>query len=129
MTVPLSPAERQKLVRILGMLGSDHDGERAAAAALASRLVRDKGLGWDDVIAADGPGRQQAPGGAQGGTGGSSRWQDSDNLTVCLKWLGELTGWEVTFVTDLRRKRRPFTSAQRAKVEQIADGLRARGLS
>jgi len=124
---PLTPAERTRLVGILGMLGSDHLGERAAAAALASRLVRDKGLGWNDVIAAEGVGEQQAPGVAQGGTGGSSWWQDSDGLATCLRWLGDLTAWEASFVTDLRRKRRPFTPAQRAKIEQIADGLRARG--
>jgi len=125
--VPLSPAERRKLVGILGMLGSAHDGERAAAAALASRLVRDKGLGWDDLILADGPGTRQAPGGTQDGRG--SRWQGGDSLTTCLRWLGELTPWETRFVMDLRQKRRPFTPAQRAKIEQIADALRARGLS
>ena len=127
MTVPLSPAERRKLVAILGMMGSDHDGERAAAAALASRLVRDKGLTWDAVILADGPETRQAPGGTQDGRG--SRWQDSDSLTTCLRWLGELTPWETRFVMDLRQKSRLLTPAQRAKLEQIADGLRARGLS
>ncbi len=127
MTVPLSPAERRKLVGILGMLGSAHDGERAAAAALASRLVRDKGLTWDLVIAAEGAGKQQAPGGAESGR--DTRWQDSDGLATCLRWLGELTSWETRFVLDLRQKRRPFTPAQRAKIEQIADVLRARGLA
>ncbi len=127
MTMPLSPAERKKLVAILGMMGSDHDGERAAAAALASRLVRDKGLTWDAVILADGPKTQQAPSGTQGGH--DTRWQDSDGLATCLRWLGELTPWETRFVLDLRQKRRPFTPAQRAKIKQIADVLRARGLS
>ncbi len=40
----LSPAERTRLVNILGMLGSEHAGERASAAFLAAKLVRDRGL-------------------------------------------------------------------------------------
>jgi len=52
-----------------------------------------------------------------------------DNLTLCLKWLGELSPWETGFVLDLRRKRRPLTQAQAAKLAQVADALRARGLS
>jgi hypothetical protein len=35
-----------KLNRILGMLGSDHAGERAAAALAAHRLVKDQGTSW-----------------------------------------------------------------------------------
>ena len=127
MTVPLSSAERRRLVNILGMLGSDHDGERAAAAALASRLVRDKGLTWDALIPADGAGTRQVPGGAQGER--AARPQGGDNLTTCLRWLGELTAWETGFVTDLRQKRRPLSPAQVAKLAQIADALRTRGLA
>src|SRR5919107_2785919 len=45
-----TPAVQHKLARICGMFGSAHDGERAAAAALADRLIRDAGLSWGDVI-------------------------------------------------------------------------------
>lgn len=126
MIPPLSPAERNRLVAILGRLGSDYDGERAAAALLASRLLRDRGLCWDDLIQAVG-GARQTSGGAQSG---QSAWPPGqDNLTTCLRWLGELSPWETGFVLDLRRKRRPLTPAQAAKLAQIADALRARGLS
>jgi|GEM_PF-4372410 len=40
-----------RLIRILGMLGSDHDGERAAAAQAADRLVRGSGWSWSDLLA------------------------------------------------------------------------------
>ena len=40
-----------RLIRILGMLGSDHDGERAAAALAADRLVRGSGRSWSDLLA------------------------------------------------------------------------------
>ena len=46
----LPPERRRKLVRILGLLGSDQFGERAAAAALATRLIREAGQDWDSVI-------------------------------------------------------------------------------
>ncbi len=123
---PLSPAERNRLVAILGRLGSDFDGERAAAGLLAARLLRDRGLCWDDLILA-GARAQRVPGIAQEKR---SAWPPGqDNMVVCLRWLGELSSWEVGFVTDLQRKRRLLTPAQAAKLAQIADALRARGLS
>ncbi len=42
--------ELTKLVRILGMLGSDQPGERAAAALAAHRLVRSKNTTWYDLL-------------------------------------------------------------------------------
>jgi hypothetical protein len=46
----LPPDRRRRLIRVLGMLGSDHLGERAAAGALADRLIRESNLTWSDVI-------------------------------------------------------------------------------
>lgn len=42
--------DREKLVKFLALTDSDQDGEAIAAARMASRLVRDGGLEWDDVI-------------------------------------------------------------------------------
>ena len=47
-TLPSSTATT--LVKLLGMLGSDHAGERAAAALKADQLVRANGLTWPDLI-------------------------------------------------------------------------------
>ena len=49
--ITLPEAKRQLLVKICGMLGSNHDGERAAAGAQADALIRQLNLQWDDVIA------------------------------------------------------------------------------
>jgi hypothetical protein len=49
MTV-LNPRAADKLAKILGMLGSDHPGERASAGAKANALVLAAGLTWADVI-------------------------------------------------------------------------------
>ena len=42
---------RDRLARLLGMVGSDHDGEALNAARLADRLVREHGVTWHDVLA------------------------------------------------------------------------------
>jgi hypothetical protein len=42
--------DRAKLTKLLGMLGSAHDGERAAAGKLASDLIRHAGLSWAEVL-------------------------------------------------------------------------------
>jgi hypothetical protein len=46
----LNPRSIDRLVKLLGMLGSSHDGERAVAALKANALVREHGLVWADVI-------------------------------------------------------------------------------
>ena len=33
-----------RLLKLIGLFGSDHEGERAHAAALATRMLRDHGL-------------------------------------------------------------------------------------
>jgi hypothetical protein len=48
----LAPADLTRLQRLCGMFGSDHAGERANAAGLADRFLRDRGWRWPDVIQA-----------------------------------------------------------------------------
>lgn len=46
----LSDHDRERLVRILKLLGSDQPGERDAAALAATRLVASTGMDWDDLL-------------------------------------------------------------------------------
>jgi len=46
----MSPAERARLARILGMLGSEHDGERAAAGLQAEAFRKRHGLTWAQLL-------------------------------------------------------------------------------
>ena len=46
----LTQADREKLARLLGMLGSAHAGERDNAARMADALVRRAGATWVDVV-------------------------------------------------------------------------------
>lgn len=43
--------DRDRLIKLLGLLGSDHEGERGNAARMASDLLRGAGLTWAEVIA------------------------------------------------------------------------------
>ncbi len=44
---------RATLAKVLEILDSNHAGEALAAAKLASTMVREAGLTWDDVLAAN----------------------------------------------------------------------------
>jgi hypothetical protein len=47
----MSTFNRTTLVKVLEILDSGHAGEALAAAKLASTMVREAGLTWDDVLA------------------------------------------------------------------------------
>jgi hypothetical protein len=44
------PLDRKRLIKLLAMLDSKHDGEVLNAARLASGLLRDAGLSWGDIV-------------------------------------------------------------------------------
>jgi hypothetical protein len=46
----LDPRAAEHLCKLLGMLGSRHDGERAAAAWKVHEFIRQIGLTWPDII-------------------------------------------------------------------------------
>jgi hypothetical protein len=52
MTAALDQPTAERLAKLLGMCGSAHAGERAAAAAKAHQLVRSLNLTWHEVIVA-----------------------------------------------------------------------------
>jgi hypothetical protein len=41
---------RKRLVRVLGMLGSDNATERDAAARMATQILKDAGFTWYDLL-------------------------------------------------------------------------------
>jgi hypothetical protein len=44
------PPELERLIKVLGLLGSTHAGERAAAGLKATELLRSVNLTWADII-------------------------------------------------------------------------------
>ena len=50
MTALLDPQAADRLAKLLGMIGSQHDGEALAAARKAHQCLHQLGLTWRDVI-------------------------------------------------------------------------------
>ena len=44
--------DAEKLIKIAGLLGSEHAGERANAAWAASEMLKAAGYGWEDILRA-----------------------------------------------------------------------------
>ena len=57
----MSTFNRTTLVKVLEILDSNNAGEAVAAAKLASTMIREAGLTWDDVLAPDIHGRAAQP--------------------------------------------------------------------
>lgn len=45
----LDPRDADKFGKLVGLLGSNHDGERAAAALKATEFLRARQMGWTDI--------------------------------------------------------------------------------
>jgi len=95
----LNPRAAAHLIKLCGMLGSDHAGERAAAAAMADRFVRTMGMTWTDVITAP------------------PEWQHM--AFVCRTHGHRLSDKERSFLDNIRRLRRPPSDRQLAWLEDI----------
>lgn len=121
MSKPLSPTERTRLIGILGRLGSDHDGERAAAGLLASRMLRDKDLTWKDLLG----GAPMPPAPLLEETFGLTPWRLQLNLAA--RHIHTLRSWEQEFVRNLLTRRRPPTQKQSVVLTEIAQALQKRG--
>jgi hypothetical protein len=103
----LPPDLAAKLVKILGMLGSDYDGEVAAAGRRANAIVKDAGLMWDEVISSSAPIPQQPHRPPR-------RWRKpgtpSDTAALCMQWRDEvLTDWEADFCRSIVGRHRIST--------------------
>lgn len=101
--------DREKLARVLGMLGSDHDGEIAAAGRAAAALVRQAGLTWPDILQHQRPALLAARG--------------DDAVAFCLRHGDVLTDWEQHFLASLKRQRYAVTDKQHEVVDQIVEKI------
>lgn len=105
----MTVAERRKLVGILGRLGSDQDGERAAAGLLASRMLRTAGLTWAQLL---------DPPAAERKLPKMGTWRET--VARCLAQAGSLRAREVGFLRDLPGFRR-LSVKQRYVLNEIAN--------
>jgi hypothetical protein len=102
----LAPTTLGRLVKLLGRLGSDHDGEIAVAGRMANALVRQHGLTWADIIAPP-----LAP----------LDWRAK--CRRCVDRADCLNAWERQFIGSLLSWRGPLTERQLAKLDAIYASL------
>jgi len=116
----LADADRDKLTRLLGMLGSDFDGEVANAGRLADKLVRAAGLAWSDIIAPALP----SPANDPRADPLHGDWRAM--AASCARFPHLLDKWEWQFLSGLPRFPR-LSGKQTAILVQIVVRLRAAG--
>lgn len=97
----LNAFDLDKFLKLIGMLGSDHEGERANAAALATKMLRDHGMTWPEFLAtisAPAPVEPLTrPGGAY-----YQAYNHEDAADTCLQRGRGLTAWEKDFLESVR---------------------------
>jgi hypothetical protein len=107
---PLDPETADKLARICGMFGSNHDGEIAAAARKAHHLLRSRGLTWHEVIAP--PARVTEP---------ETLGELCGSLLACPEIL---SAWELDFLTTISSLD-AISTKQRDQLDRITAETRA----
>jgi hypothetical protein len=110
-----------KLVKVLGMLGSAHDGEVAAAGRKAHSMLQAEGLTWGEVIVPVAP-RPEPP------QRSPHRWRrpasPGDTAALCLLWPEVLSDWEVDFCRSIVGRRR-ISAKQTVVLERLARKVEA----
>jgi hypothetical protein len=114
----LAASDRERLARLLGMLGSDHHGERDNAARAAHRLVQQHGITWFDVVTHPPPDTDHDTDPISGD------WRRT--AATCGRYPLLLNRWEAEFLAGLLRFPR-LTCKQRAALVKIVARLRACG--
>jgi hypothetical protein len=88
---------RDRLAKLLGMLGSDHAAEVATFGAAADRLVREHNLTWSDILQPQKvvvveEDRWRPP-------PSSDAWRGT--VSMCLRCPRLLSDWETGFLNNL----------------------------
>ncbi len=107
MNAILPASTRRRLAKLLGLLGSEHIGERDAAGLAAHHLMLQCGLTWEDLLAPTPVKREPLFG----------KWR-----TTCAelaKRQDKMRPWERKFVADLAAFPR-ISTKQRYVLEEIA---------
>ena|SRR5205823_12752945 len=106
--------DRDRLAKLLGMMGSAHDGEVVAAARQVERLRADAGLTWPEILVP----RLPSP----------PREQNVRSVAEAVDFVLErevaLTDWERGFLRDLRRLKYPLSPRQLEVLERLVEKVR-----
>lgn len=112
MGLPLSADDLGRLGKLLGMLGSDADDERAFAGAKADALLRERGTTWSDLIHA-----------LQAISAPAEQCHRAD-ARECLEVLGVWSPKEMAFLMNMPCRRREPTLHQAEWLARLLDEAR-----
>lgn len=117
----LLPGQRTLLVKVLGMTGSEHDGEALAAVRKAHGIISAAGLSWDSVIApaqADDPPPPDDDDEDDEDDEDDTATRDA-TIEWCLSCGGDVvTDWERDFLVSLQSYSR-LSEKQRKVLDRI----------
>ena len=120
----LSDKDRNKLLKLLAMFSSNHDGEVNNAARMAHELMKRNKLDWADLIATSHETAHNHDSHARNPPPPSALPQWIKNL-LAMTDDSLLTDWEVQFILGMRDKvqdygaRARFSDKQRAVLARI----------
>ncbi|MFL5254384.1 MAG: hypothetical protein ACJ8AI_16080 [Rhodopila sp.] len=97
--------DRQRLARVCGLLGSEHDGEALAAARQAEKLRKKVGLTWEELLVSSARQRSADPPPEE-----LTDWRWACHF--CLERYWSLTSWELDFVATVARYTKPPSAKQ-----------------
>lgn len=117
----LDPDVQARLAKVAGLLGSNFDGERAAAAAAATRILHDHGLSWSDLVHG-GAAATPPPTPAQ-----AAMVPQELARRILSGQRHLLSPWEVGFTENLARWRGRATPKQIARLTRLDADLETRG--
>jgi hypothetical protein len=122
--------DRDKLIKILRMFGSNHDGEVASAARRAHDLVKSRALDWDDIIIQvnQAHARYSSP---PPPPPYEPEPDEEDLIHECAEHGEHLTAWERNFIQDIAEsiiEWGQLTSKQRVVLDRIVSKLKLRGV-
>jgi hypothetical protein len=107
MCAALPAPDAERLAKVCGLLASNHDGERANAAAAATRLLEQYGISWPEFVRC----RAALPRPATG-----------DHRARAARLLAEartLSPWERQFLASIARRPAPLSPKQAAVLERL----------
>jgi TorA maturation chaperone TorD len=124
-------SERDRLIKVLRMFGSTHDGEVASAARRAHEIVKKHSLDWDDLVL---PVKQHQQQQQQYDNDGFADVEDEYNEAFLIRRAQQFS----QFLSDYEQKFLPsiadsliewgrLTPKQRAVLDRINNKLKLRG--
>ena len=102
--------DRDRLAKLLGMLGSSHHGEIVAAARQAERLRANAGLTWQEIILPALP-----PPRSRGIA------TVADAIAFVLQHQSTLTEWELGFAESIRQARYRLSQKQIEVLQRLVE--------